>query len=177
MRRCAAAHADGVHLVDVFGEGQDSRHRPEGSSQVVLVETGDDHANTPVGELGHQLGQSLVEKLRLIDAHHLDAELELRAQLGAVAHRAGVELALVARHQAARLVAHVGDRLEHLHPLAADDRAAQAAHELLALAGEHAAGDDLDMAGAALRSADFVHRASGTVRGMVSGRFWASTWT
>jgi hypothetical protein len=71
------------------------------AAQVVLIEAGDDHPDAAIGELRGQLGERFVEKLRFVDADYLDAQLELGAQLAAVAHRGGVELALVARDQAA----------------------------------------------------------------------------
>ena len=39
------------------------------------------------------------------------------------------------------------DRFEHLHSLTRDQRPPQPPHQLLALAGEHAAGDHLDLPG------------------------------
>jgi hypothetical protein len=50
-------------------------------------------------------------------------------------------------------VAVVEPRLEHLHALAGDDRAPDPPHELLALAAEHHAGDDLDPAAGDLEAA------------------------
>ena len=40
----AAAHTDGVSLGDVFGDGEELRHRLERFSGIVLVETGNNYA-------------------------------------------------------------------------------------------------------------------------------------
>ena len=50
------------------------------------------------------------------------------------------------RHDVIGRVARIDGRLENLHALAGDLRAAQAANQLFALAAEHAPDDDLDPA-------------------------------
>src|SRR4029079_13800624 len=69
-----------------------------------------------------------------------------RLELRGARHRTGGELAQVAGDHLVARVAVVDDRLEDLHALLGDEGAAQAAHQLFALAGEHATGDDLDLA-------------------------------
>ena len=87
-----------------------TRHRPEGTAQVVEVEPGDDHPHAGVGQLADQLDQAVVEELRLVDPHHLDAGQELLPQLAAAGDAHGLELALVAGDQALGVVAGVGAR-------------------------------------------------------------------
>ncbi len=71
-----------------------------------------------------------------------------REELGAAGHVDRGDLHLAVRDDRRLGVAIVDDGLEDLDPLPGDLRAAQAADQLLALAAEHAAGDDLDPAGA-----------------------------
>src|SRR5262249_40583560 len=108
-----------------------------------------------VGELAHQIDQTRVEKLSLVDADDLDVGRERRAQRTAVGNALRGELAVVAGDEAIGIVAVVGAGLEHLDVLAGDARSAQTAPQLLALAREHAAGDDLD--GADALAAVLVH--------------------
>ena len=72
-----------------------------------------------------------------------------------VARVLGRDAQLAVRDDVVVGVARVDRRLEDLHALAGDLRAAQAADELFALAAEHAADDDLDPA--RRRGADDVH--------------------
>src|SRR5688572_10503817 len=156
----AAAHADRMHLVDVLGQRHDAGHRPERAAQVVLIQSGDQHSHAAVGEVANQPCQPIVEELRFVDAHYVHPRLQAPAQLGAVGHRLGRYLALVAGHQPLGVVALVQPRLEHLDFLARDHRAPQPAQQLFALAGEHAAGDDLDMSAPTLGARCLVHASS-----------------
>jgi hypothetical protein len=61
-------------------------------------------------------------------------------------HLLGRNAHLAVRHDVVVAVAPVELRLENLHLLPRDLRAAQAPNQLLALAAEHAAGDDFDPA-------------------------------
>jgi hypothetical protein len=59
------------------------------------------------------------------------------------------------RHDVIDRIARIHGRLENLHALAGDLRAAKAANELLALAAEHAPDDDFYPA--RRRGSDYVH--------------------
>ena len=139
-----------MHLVDVLGDRHELGNRPEGAAPEVQIQPGDDHSNAEVGEFGHQLDESPVEELRLVDAHDLDPETQLLPHFVAGRHGHRGQAAVVpSREQVGLAAAGVGCDPEHLDALAADQGAAEPAHQFLALAGEHAAGDDLNAAAVA----------------------------
>jgi hypothetical protein len=136
-----------VRLGDVLGHGQKVRHRPEGAARVVLVESGDDDAHAAVGQLVDDGDEVGVEELPFVDADHLGRRLDERAYLGGRPHGPRLVAHLGVGDDVVARVALVDLRLEDLHPLARDLGPAQAPDQLLALAREHGAGDDLDPAG------------------------------
>src|SRR5690606_37942301 len=86
----------------------------------------------------------LVEELGLVDADDLclgQHGVEQRARAAGVV---GPDLHLAVRRDVVAAEAVVDRRLEDLHLLLRDLRAPQAADQLLALAAEHRAGNDLD---------------------------------
>lgn len=68
----AAFDADGVDLLDIFGDGHQERHRTERLAEVVGIEAGDDDADTLVGESLDHLDDAEVEELGFVDADDLD---------------------------------------------------------------------------------------------------------
>lgn len=155
VRRSATAHADGVHLVDQFGQGQQPWHRAERPAIEVLIQARHDDTHPVIGQFGGEIGQPRVEELGFVDADDLDSQAEAGPQRCRVSHAFGFQLPQVAGDQPVRAVPRIGERLEHLDPLARDRRAPQAANQLLALAGEHAAGDHFDPSGGAIESVQF----------------------
>ena len=69
--RGAAHHADGQGLGDVFGDGEELRHRLERLSEVVLIEPGHDDAFSLVRERVADGRQFRIEELALVDPYDL----------------------------------------------------------------------------------------------------------
>ena len=165
-----------MHLVDVLRDRHELRDRPEGTAPEVQVQPGHDHSHAEIGEFGHQLDQSSVEELGLVDAHDLDTETQLLAHLAARRHRHRGQTPVVPSCQHVSLTTPgVGRDPEHLDALAGDQGATEPAHQLLALAREHAAGDHLDAAAVAPALLPDHGGSSGGLRGAwrlpVSSRF------
>ena len=94
---------------------------------------------------------------------HLGVVGDLLHQLVRVAHVLRRDPHVAVRHDVVFAEAVVDERLEDLHLLPRDLRPAQPADQLLALAAEHAAGDDFDPAVVG-RLADDFHRDSYSIR-------------
>jgi hypothetical protein len=150
VRRIAADDADGESLGDVLGDGQQLRHRLERPAEVILIETGDDHAFAPVSQRVAGGGQVGVEKLPFVDPHDFGVLTDEADDCIRALHGLRGDPHVAVRHDVVVAEAVVDDRLEDLHPLTRDLRAAQPPDELLALPAEHAAGDDFDPATVAL---------------------------
>src|SRR5712664_1561063 len=142
----AAANADGEQLGDFLGDGEEARHGFERAAAVIGVQAGDDHTFAEIRELGANIHYLIAKELRFVDADYFRARRQLFHDFGGLEH-------IVRRNAKARVrddfvggVALVDGRLEDLHALARDLRAAQATDQLLALAGKHRADDDFDPA-------------------------------
>ena len=68
----AATHTNGMHLCHVVGNGTQARHRTEGNTTEVHVESRHNHANAPVGKLVADINEPHVKELGLIDADNLN---------------------------------------------------------------------------------------------------------
>ena len=144
VRRIAADDADREGLGDVLGDREQLRHRLERTAQVVLIQSGHDHALAAIRERvarGRQIG---VEELTLVDADDFGVAVHARQEFVGRLHVLRRNPHLAVRDDMAVAVAVVDERLEDLDLLLRDLCAAQPADELLALAAEHAAGDDFD---------------------------------
>ena len=64
----AAADTDSMRLGNVFGDGQQLRHRLKGLARVVLIESGDNHAQTAPGEFVGHINEFPVKELSFINA-------------------------------------------------------------------------------------------------------------
>ena len=118
---------------------------PERQPAVVGVETRDDDAAAGARQRLHDAHDLGAEELRLVDTDDVE-------RLGQLGHVAGVTDGHAA-HPQARVGDDVGGvepvvdrRLEHRDRLAGDLGPPEAPHQLLALAGEHRAADDLEPA-------------------------------
>jgi hypothetical protein len=147
----AADNADGEGLRDVLRDRQELRHRLERLAEIVLVEAGDDHALALIGERRAHRGQLLIEELPLVDPDDFRLPPHARQEFGRFLQALRRNLHLAVRRDVVVAVAIVDGRLENLHLLPGNLRAAHATDQLLALAAEHAAGDDLDPAGSFAR--------------------------
>ncbi len=144
--RRAADHADGGELGDLVGQGHEVGDRAEGLIGEGGVQAGHQDALAERDELQGEWDDGIVEELDLVDADDLDCG-ELRVEVLAQALGSGdgdgvVGLGAVAGNGGA-VVAEVDVRLVAGHALAGDARSLEAANQLLGLAGEHGAGDDL----------------------------------
>ena len=142
----AAAGADRVHLLDVLGDRQQLRHRPERLAAEVHVEAGHDH---PLAEVGQMAGDAGPGRRRRTAPRR-----SRRPRCGGRPGRGSPPPWRRAPPRAATGSAtRPGPRrsgrralLEDLDALARDDRPAQAPDQLLGFPREHAAGDHLDPA-------------------------------
>ena len=144
--RIAAHHADRQRLGDVLRDREQLRHRLERLAEIVLVESGHDDAFAAVRQLVDDGRQVLIEELSFVDADDLGVVLDELEQRARARDRARRNPHLAVRDDGVVRVPRVDHRLEDLHPLAGNLRAAQPADQLLALAAEHAADDDFDPA-------------------------------
>ena len=144
VRRIAADDADGQRLGDVFGDRQQLRHRLERTAQVVLIEPGDDDALAAVRQRVARRRQVRVEELPFVDADDFGVLGHLLHQLVRVAHVLRGDPHVAVRHDVILAEPVVDERLEDLDLLAGDLGPPQPADQLLALAAEHAAGDDFN---------------------------------
>src|SRR6266852_2799212 len=153
-RGIAAAHANGQQLDDLFRDGQQARHRLEGTPAVIRVETRDDDTLAEVGKLRAHIDDFVPKELRFIDAYYFRAWLHLLHDLGSLHNIVGGNTQAGVRDDFVGGVAFVNGGLENLHALAGDFGAAKATDQFFALAGKHRADDYFDPAHIAL---DDVH--------------------
>src|SRR5437763_6960549 len=157
VRRIAADDADGERLGDVFGNREQLRHRLEGTPEIILIEAGDDDPLAAIRERIARPRQTRVEELPLVDSDDVGVVVDAAQQLVGVADVLRRDSHVAVRDDLIFAEAVVDERLEDLNLLAGDLRATQPADQLLALAAEHAAGDDFDPA-VRRRTSDFVHQ-------------------
>ena len=75
----AAADADGVNFLDVFGDGHQTGHGAERLAEIVGIQTGDDHTDaTLVGQLLDYIYNTVIEELGFVDAHDADVGIDLK---------------------------------------------------------------------------------------------------
>src|SRR2546426_1138418 len=146
-RRPAAHYADRLELVDDLSDGEERGHRAERQAAEIHVNPGQHDPYPPVGEPVCGRHDTVVQELHFVDRDHFGlgphgAEDPLRG-----IHRLGFHRAAVVRaHRVEPGVAGIEMRLEDLNVLARDHGPPHPADQLLALPGEHHAGDDFDPA-------------------------------
>jgi hypothetical protein len=128
-----------------------------GAATVIRVQTGDDNALAEIGEFGANIYHLVAKELSFVDADDFRSRGEFFHDFGGFEDVVGRNTKAGVRHDFVSGVARVDGGLENLHTLASDFRAAQAADQLLALAGKHRADDDFDPAHIAF---DDVHDCS-----------------
>ena len=149
----AAYHADRLDLGDVFRHRQQLGDRLERLPAVVHVETGHDHPLAHIGQLRAYANQLAVEKLRLVDAHHMAFQRAFPDLLRAF-HHLGGDLGFGVGNNVVFAVAGIDFRLEDGHLLAGDGGALETADQLFRLAAEHAAADHFDPSDVALNDGE-----------------------
>src|SRR5713226_6945857 len=145
-RGIAAADADRQQLGDFFGDGEETWHGFKRAAAIIGIQTSDDHAFAEIRELGANIHYLIAKELRFVDADNFRARRQLFHDFGGLEHIVRRNAEARMRHDFVGGVAFVDGRLEDLHALARDLRAAQAADQFLALAGKHRADDDFDPA-------------------------------
>src|SRR5581483_5394897 len=146
-RRTAAAVADGLELVHELGPGEQLGHGAERKPAKVLVEPGDDDALAALDQPLDHADDLEVEELHLVDPDGVVAVREADDLLRA-RDRDSAHLRARVADDVADVVAVVDARLRDERALAGDLRAAEPPDELVALAAEHRAADDLEPASA-----------------------------
>src|SRR6267143_3805414 len=142
----AAADANGKQLGDFLGDGKEARHGFERAAAIIGIQTGDDHALAEIREFGANIHDLIAKELRFVDADDFRARRQLFHDLGSFEHVVRRNAQARMRHDLVGGVTLVDGRLEDLHTLARDFRAAQPPDQLFALAGKHRADDDFDPA-------------------------------
>src|SRR5262245_60905901 len=145
-RRAAASYADGPRLGYVFGDGQQQRHRLERASEVIYIQTGDDHSLALIGQNVRHSDQVVVEELPFVNAHDVSVDLDRGQNLVGRFDRLRRDLHLRVRNDVLIRIAQIDRWLEYLNLLSRDLRPSETANQFLALAAEHRPGDDLDPA-------------------------------
>jgi hypothetical protein len=120
-------------------------HRPERLAPVVEVEARDHDSHAAGDELFAHVDQRAGQELSLVDPDDVAARGELEDRLGLPDDTRRHPLALVA-DDLVDAVAVVDRRLDQDRRLARVAHSAQASHQLLALAAEHRAADQLELA-------------------------------
>src|SRR6266508_3891184 len=144
--RCglAADDADRLQLVDLLRKRKQRRHGAERLATEIEVQSGADHATAAGHQLAHHADDRMVEELHLVDADDRRFGRDELQDLLADEHRTCLERIAVVRAHGLHREAIVDGGLEDLHGTARDDRAFDAADELLALSAEHRADDHLE---------------------------------
>ena len=141
----AAADADGMDLLDVVGDGEESRHGPEGLAQVVGVQAGDDDADAAVGQFLDHADDAVVKELCLVDAYDLDVRVDLEHPGRGLDGGAGNAVGIVGDDIQVR-VALVHRGLERGDSLLGELGALEPPDEFFRLPREHRAADEFDAA-------------------------------
>lgn len=141
-----ADHADGVKLVDMLGLGQEMRHRPEGFASKVKIETGHQHAQSPLGQCLRHADNLEIEELGFVDPDHGGRRIQQIPNAGSVFDGRRIELRSSMGGDLALSEAGIETGLEDLNPLPGDSRPAQPPDELVGLPAKHRACDDFDAA-------------------------------
>ena len=141
----AAADADGVDFLDIFGDGHQTGHRAEGLPEKVGVQAGDDDADAAVGERLGDFNDAFVKKLGFVDTDdlHVGGDVQhpgRRLDRGARDGRGVMGYDIEVR------ITLIDGRLENLDFLLGELGAFEPADQFFRLAGEHGAADDFDAA-------------------------------
>ena len=70
--RTSASYADSMHLLDIFSNGHECRHRTEWLAEEVGVKTCDYDSDSSVGKSLYHIYKSVVKELCFVNADHFD---------------------------------------------------------------------------------------------------------
>jgi hypothetical protein len=127
-------HADGKKLGDFFGYGKQARHGLKGATEVIGVETCDDHALPGVCHAHANVNKPIPEELAFVDPDHFGPRLDFLENFDSVPHDLGWQLEPGMGNNVRLRVPLVDDRLEDLHTLPGDFGALQAPNQFFTLA-------------------------------------------
>ena len=94
-----ATDADGVNLLDVFGDGHQAGHGAERFAEIVGIQTGDDYADAAlVGQFLDYIYNTVIEELGFVDAHDTDVGIDLKHAGRRFDGRAGNAVGIMGDH-------------------------------------------------------------------------------
>src|SRR5262249_20140020 len=120
----------------------------------VGVEAGNYHTLPKIGQLGANVHDFVAQELRLVNPHYFRARLKLLHDFRGFRDVVRGDAQPGMRDDFVGRVARVNSRLENLHALPGNLRAAKAPDQLFALAGEHRPDNHFDPTHVAL---DYIH--------------------
>ncbi len=129
---------DGVRLIDIVRHRHQSRHGTKRHPLEVHIKTRHDDTHATCRQLVADIDNAHIEKLRLVDTHHLDIIRQKQDILAGIDRRGTNGVMVVADHILLRIT-HINGRLENLYLLLGKLRTLHTANQLLRLAGKHAA--------------------------------------
>src|SRR5882672_1160565 len=115
-----ALHADGEQLDDFFSHGQEARHRLEGASEVIGVQSGDDHALASVSHAHANVDEPLPKELAFINPYDLGPRLDFFKDFNRVPDNLRWKFQSGMRNDVRLRIPLVNQRFEDLHALAGD---------------------------------------------------------
>lgn len=142
--KITAPYTNRVQLVDSLSNREKLRNRAKWFPPEVHVRARDDDTHTPIGKGVDDSDNTLVQKLGLINGHHLGIFADLFCDLHRSSHRNRFKfLAVMSSNTLNAPIAIIEMGLEYLDPTACNQRTPHSAKKLLGLAAEHHPGDNL----------------------------------
>ncbi len=145
--RRAANDADRGELIHLFGLRQKQRHGAKRFSPKIHVQSGDDDANSTVGQLIADSSHLPVEELDFIYGYNIYVRLNLVQDVLDIRNRSCRKAQSVVRDYSLRVIAIVKKRFENLHVLTSDSSPFESPDQLFCFAAEHAAAYQLNPSG------------------------------
>ncbi|TND08589.1 MAG: hypothetical protein FD123_2093 [Bacteroidetes bacterium] len=145
LGQLAAADADGVYLGYVFRGGHERGQGTERLAHIIHIQPGHDHADAGTGKLVADFHESCIEKLGLVDAHHVGIAGK-QENIGGSGYGRRMYGIRIVRNHFLFIVARIRGRLKNFDFLAGELRAFQPPDQLFGFAGKHGTADHLDRA-------------------------------
>src|SRR4051794_15043167 len=161
--RVPADHADGLEFVDHLGYRHELTHRAERLAGEVGVGPRQYRPNAPGSQTGGHVQDLPIQELRFVNGDNLGIGTNQAEDLGRGIDWTGLELPAVVTGDAVQPgITSIEVGFEDLHLAPGNGGATDSTNQLLALATEHDAADDLDPSGVHA----VVHLCSADVMGM-----------
>ena len=123
-------------LIDIFGNGHQSRHRTKRHTLEVHIQTGADNTDTALRQLLAYINNAHVEELRLINTHYIDIVGQQQDVLARINGR-GLNDIPIMTHHVFFAIAYVNGGFKNLHAQFREFCAFHTANQLFSLAAEH----------------------------------------